>query len=110
MTDDAIKLVQELGFPIAIAISAMAMLAWVVRYILKDKVEDTLNRFDERHDNLLKELGSNKQEILKELDELKKEMHLRFDQERDDIEKIKKWLSEIKSDLKVYIDLTMKGK
>ena len=34
----------------------------------------------------------------------------RFDQERDDTEKIKKWCSEIKSDLKVYVDLTMKGK
>ena len=71
----------------------------VVRYILKEKVEDTLTRFDNRHDHLLKEI-----------DEIKKEMHLRFDQERDDTEKIKKWCSEIKSDLKVYIDLTMKGK
>ena len=110
MTDEAIRLVQELGFPIAMSIALAFALYSVIRYILKEKVEDTLNRFDERHDNLLKELGSNKQEILKELDELKKEMHLRFDQERDDIEKIKKWLSEIKSDLKVYIDLTMKGK
>ena len=28
----------------------------------------------------------------------------------NDIEKVKKWCAEIKSDLKVYIDLTMKGK
>ena len=62
-------------------------------------MEDTLTRFDNRHDHLLKEI-----------DEIKKEMHIRFDQERDDTEKIKKWCSEIKSDLKVYIDLTMKGK
>ncbi len=41
---------------------------------------------------------------------IKNEMHNRFDQERDDTEKIKKWCSEIKSDLKVYVDLTMKGK
>tara|TARA_R100000700_G_C3150659_1_gene129427 strand:- start:463 stop:762 length:300 start_codon:yes stop_codon:yes gene_type:complete len=99
MADDVIKLISELGFPIAIAVASIGMLAWVVRYILKDKVEDTLNRFDQRHDHLLKEV-----------DEIKKEMHLRFDQERDDTEKIKKWCSEIKSDLKVYIDLTMKGK
>lgn len=99
MTDDAIKLVQELGFPIAVAVASIGMLAWVIKYILKDKVEGTLVRFDTRHDHLLKEL-----------DEVKKEMHLRFDQERDDTEKIKKWCSEIKSDLKVYIDLTMKGK
>ncbi len=99
MTEEAIKLIQELGFPVAVALGCMLMLGWVVRYILKEKVEDTLTRFDNRHDHLLKEI-----------DEIKKEMHLRFDQERDDTEKIKKWCSEIKSDLKVYIDLTMKGK
>tara|TARA_R100001594_G_scaffold104529_1_gene139138 strand:- start:885 stop:1184 length:300 start_codon:yes stop_codon:yes gene_type:complete len=99
MTQDLIVLIKELGFPIAIAVSALGMLAWVMRYILRDKVEGTLTRFDNRHDHLLKEL-----------DEIKKEMHTRFDQERDDTEKIKKWCSEIKSDLKVYVDLTMKGK
>ncbi len=99
MTQDIISLIQELGFPVAVSIGCMALLGWIIRYILKDKVEDTLNRFDDRHDNLLKEL-----------DEIKKEMHIRFDQERDDTEKIKKWCSEIKSDLKVYVDLTMKGK
>ena len=99
MTQDVIDLVQQLGFPVAVSIGCMALLGWIVRYILKDKVEDTLTRFDSRHDNLLKEIG-----------EIKREMHLRFDQERDDIEKIKKWCSEIKSDLKVYIDLQMKGK
>ena len=99
MTQDVISIVQELGFPVAVALGCMALLGWIMRYILKDKVEGTLNRFDERHDNLLKEVA-----------EVKKEMHNRFDQERDDTEKIKKWCSEIKSDLKVYIDLTMKGK
>ena len=99
MANDIINLVQELGFPIAIAIGSMGMLAWVMRYILKDKVEGTLIRFDNRHDLLIKEIG-----------EVKREMHLRFDQERDDTEKLKKWCSEIKSDLKVYIDLQMKGK
>ena len=99
MTNDIVMLIQELGSPIAIAVGSMGMLAWVVRYILKDKVEDTLANFGNRHDNLLKEI-----------DEIKKEMHIRFDQEREDTEKIKKWCSEIKSDLKVYIDLTMKGK
>ena len=32
------------------------------------------------------------------------------EQLKNDIEKIKKWNAEIKSDLKVYIDLSMKGK
>ena len=99
MTQDIIDLVQQLGFPVAVSIGCMALLGWIIRYILKDKVEDTLTRFDSRHDNLLKEIG-----------EIKREMHLRFDQERYDTEKIKKWCSEIKSDLKVYIDLQMKGK
>ena len=99
MTQDIISLIQELGFPIAIAIGSMGMLAWVMRYILRDKVEGTLTHFQIRHDNLLKEIG-----------EIKREMHLRFDQERDDTEKIKKWMAEIKSDLKIYIDLQMKGK
>ena len=35
MTQDVISLIQELGFPIAIAIGSMGMLAWVMRYILK---------------------------------------------------------------------------
>ena len=99
MTEDIINLIQELGFPIAIAIGSMGMLAWVMRYILKDKVEGTLIRFDNRHDLLLKEIG-----------EVKREMHLRFDQERDDTEKIKKWCAEIKSDNKIIIDFILKGK
>ena len=99
MTEDIIALIQELGFPIAIAIGSMGMLAWVMRYILKDKVEGTLVRFDNRHDLLIKEIG-----------EVKREMHLRFDQERDDTEKIKKWVAEIKSDNKIIIDYILKGK
>ena len=99
MTDEVIKLIQELGFPIAMAVGAMGMLAWVMRYILKDKVESTLGHFSKRHDHLLKEL-----------DGIKKQMHLRFDQERDDTEKIKKWCAEIKSDNKIIIDYILKGK
>ena len=93
MTEDVIKLIQELGFPVAVSLGCMGLLGWIVRYILKEKVEDTLIRFDEKHDNLLKEI-----------DEIKREMHLRFDQERDDTEKIKKWCAEIKSDNKIIID------
>ena len=60
----------------------------VVRFILKEKVEDTLKRFDEKHENL---------------------QH-RLDIIMDEMGKLKKWNAEIKSDLKVYIDLTLKGK
>ena len=99
MTEDVIRLIQELGFPVAVSIGCMGLLGWIVRYILKEKVEDTLIRFDEKHDNLLKEIG-----------EIKREMHLRFDQERDYTEKIKKWAAEIKSDNKIIIDFILKGK
>jgi hypothetical protein len=88
MTDDVIKLIQELGFPVAISLGLAFALYSVVRFILKEKVEDTLKRFDEKHENL---------------------QH-RMDIIMDELGKIKKWNAEIKSDLKVYIDLTLKGK
>ena len=88
MTDDVIKLIQELGFPVAVSIGCMGLLGWIVRYILKEKVEDTLVRFDEKHENLQN----------------------RLDIVIDELGKLKKWSAEIKSDLKVYVDLTMKGK
>jgi len=88
VTGDAIKLVQELGLPVAISIGLAFALYSVVRFILKEKVEDTLKRFDEKHENL---------------------QH-RMDIIMDELGKIKKWNAEIKSDLKVYVDLTMKAK
>jgi len=88
MTSDVITLVQELGFPVAISIGLAFALYSVVRFILKEKVEDTLNRFDEKHENL---------------------QH-RLDIIMDEMGKLKKWNAEIKSDLKVYIDLTMRKK
>ena len=88
MTEDVIRLIQELGFPVAVSIGCRGLLGWIVRYILKEKVEDTLIRFDEKHQNL---------------------QH-RLDIVIDELGKIKKWNAEIKSDLKVYVDLTMKGR
>ena len=88
MTSDIITLIQELGFPVAISVGLAFALYSVVRFILKEKVEDTLKRFDEKHENL---------------------QH-RLDIIMDEMGKLKKWNAEIKSDLKVYIDLTMKTK
>ena len=88
MTSDIITLIQELGFPVAISVGLAFALYSVVRFILKEIVEDTLNSFDEKHENL---------------------QH-RMDIIMDELGKIKKWNAEIKSDLKVYIDLTMKAK
>lgn len=88
MTSDIITLIQELGFPVAISVGLAFALYSVVRFILKEKVEDTLKRFDEKHENL---------------------QH-RLDIIMDEMGKLKKWNAEIKSDLKVYIDLTMRNK
>ena len=88
MTSEIITLIQELGLPIALSVGLAFALYSVVRFILKEKVEDTLNRFDEKHENL---------------------QH-RLDIIMDELGKLKKWNAEIKSDLKVYIDLTMRNK
>ncbi len=88
MTSEVITLIQELGFPVAISVGLAFALYSVVRFILKEKVEDTLKRFDEKHENL---------------------QH-RMDIIMDELGKLKKWNAEIKSDLKVYIDLTMRNK
>ena len=88
MTSEVITLIQELGFPVAISVGLAFALYSVVRFILKEKVEDTLNRFDEKHENL---------------------QH-RLDIIMDEMGKLKKWNAEIKSDLKVYIDMTMRNK
>jgi hypothetical protein len=88
MTSDIITLIQELGFPVAISVGLAFALYSVVRFILKEKVEDTLKRFDEKHENL---------------------QH-RLDIIMDELGKVKKWNAEIKSDLKIYIDLVMRNK
>jgi len=88
MTSEVITLIQELGFPVAISVGLAFALYSVVRFILKEKVEDTLKRFDEKHENL---------------------QH-RLDIIMDELGKLKKWNAEIKSDLKIYIDLVMSNK
>jgi len=88
MTSEVITLIQELGFPVAISVGLAFALYSVVRFILKEKVEDTLKRFDEKHENL---------------------QH-RLDIIMDEMGKLKKWNAEIKSDLKIYIDLVMRNK
>ena len=88
MTSEVITLIQELGFLVAISVGLAFALYSVVRFILKEKVEDTLKRFDEKHENL---------------------QH-RLDIIMDELGKLKKWNAEIKSDLKIYIDLVMRNK
>ena len=88
MIEDVIKLIQELGFPIAISCALAFVLYRVVMWLLRDVVESTLKRFDTKHRVLAEKMDHN----------------------IDKTERCEKKLTEIKSDLKVYVDLTMKGK
>ena len=73
-TDEIIKIISELGLPIAISLGLAFVLYKVIMWLLKDVVESTLRRFDEKH---------------RILHESMLELH-------NDIEKIKKWNAEIK--------------
>ena len=86
MTGDIIKLIQELGFPIAICCALAFVLYRVVMWLLKDVVEATLKRFDTKHKVLAEKMDHN----------------------IDKTERCEKYLNEMKSDLKLF--MTMKGK
>ena len=87
-TEDIVRLISELGLPVAISLGLAFVLYRVIMWLLKDVVESTLKRFDTKH------------KILSE----------KMDHNIDKTERCEKKLTEIKSDLKVYVDLTMKGK
>ena len=86
MTDDVIKLISELGLPIAISLGLAFVLYRVVMWLLKDVVESTLKRFDTKHKVLAEKMDNN----------------------IDKTERCEKYLNEMKSDLKLF--MTMKGK
>ena len=88
MTDEAIRLVQELGFPIALSIGLAFVLYKVIMWLIVEKVDSVLKNFEKRHEVLLDKIDAN----------------------IDKTERCEKYLNEIKSDLKVYTDITMKGK
>ena len=92
MTDEVIKLIQELGFPVALSLGLAFALYSVVRYILKEKVEDTLKRFDDKHENLQHRFDLLDRKIT------------------DEFGYLKKWAAEIKSDQKIIVDYILKGK
>jgi len=85
-TDEVIKIISELGLPIAISLGLAVVLYRVVMWLLKDVVESTLKRFDTKHKVLAEKMDHN----------------------IDKTERCEKYLNEIKSDLKLFI--TMKGK
>ena len=86
MTDDIIRVVQELGFPVALSMGLAFVLYRVVMWLLKDVVESTLKRFDTKHKVLAEKMDNN----------------------IDKTERCEKYLNEMKSDLK--LNITMKGK
>ena len=88
MTEDVIKLIQELGFPIAISCALAFVLYKVIMWLLKDVVENTLKRFDEKHRVLAEKMDSS----------------------IDKTERNGKDLAKIKSDLKIIVDYILKGK
>ena len=88
MTEDAIKLIQELGFPIAISWALAFVLYRVIMWLLHDVVENTLKRFDENHRVLAEKMDHN----------------------IDKTESCEKYLNESKSDQKIIVDYILKGK
>ena len=88
MADDVIKLIQELGFPIAISCALAFVLYKIVMWLLKDVVESTLKRFDEKHRVLAEKMDHN----------------------IDKTERCEKYLNESKSDQKIIVDYILKGK
>ena len=88
MTDDAIRLIQDLGFPIAISCALAFVLYRIIMWLLKDVVENTLKRFDEKHRVLAEKMDHN----------------------IDKTERCEKYLNESKSDQKIIVDYILKGK
>ena len=88
MADEVIKLIQELGFPIAISCALSFVLYKIVMWLLKDVVENTLKRFDEKHRVLAEKMDHN----------------------IDKTERCEKYLNESKSDQKIIVDYILKGK
>ena len=86
MTDEVIRLIQELGFPVALSLGLAFVLYRVVMWLLKDVVESTLKRFDTKH----------------------RVQAEKMDHNIDKTERCEKYLNEMKSDLKLF--MTMKGK
>ena len=88
MTEDVRKLMQELGFPIAISCALAFVLYKIIMWLLKDVVENTLKRFDEKHRVLAEKMDHN----------------------IDKTERCEKYLNESKSDQKIIVDYLLKGK
>ena len=87
-TEEIIKLISELGLPVAISLGLAFVLYKIIMWLLKDVVENTLKRFDEKHRVLAEKMDHN----------------------IDKTERCEKYLNESKSDQKIIVDYILKGK
>ena len=87
-TEEIIKLISELGLPVAISLGLAFVLYRVIMWLLKDVVENTLKRFDEKHRVLAEKMDHN----------------------IDKTERCEKYLNESKSDQKIIVDYILKVK
>ena len=88
MTEDVIKLIQELGFPIALSGALAFVLYRVIMWLLVSKVDSVLQNFERMHEFLAEKM----------------------DGSIDKTERNGKDLAKIKSDLKIIVDYILKGK
>ena len=88
MTDEVIRLIQELGFPIAVSLGLSFVLYKVIMWLIVEKVDSVLKNFEARHEVLLD----------------------RLDHNIDKTERCEKYLNESKSDQKIIVDYILKGK
>ena len=87
-TEEIIKLISELGLPVPISLGLAFVLYKIIMWLLKDVVENTLKRFDEKHRVLAEKMDHN----------------------IDKTERCEKYLNESKSDQKIIVDYILKGK
>ena len=87
-TEDIVRLISELGLPVAISLGLAFVLYKIIMWLLKDVVENTLKRFDEKHRVLAEKMDHN----------------------IDKTERCEKYLNESKSDQKIIVDYILKGK
>lgn len=88
VTEEIIKLISELGLPVAICLGLSYVLYKVIMWLLVSKVDSVLINFERRHEALSEKI----------------------DNSIDKTERNGKDLAKIKSDLKIIVDYILKGK
>ena len=106
MTQEIVSIITDLGLPISISLGLAYALYRIITWLLNDVVASIKEKFGSEHQqnrDLFRQLIN---EVKDELDELKSDIT----EIRQALEQDRKELAELKSDVKVYVDLSMKGK